>query len=363
MSAWKLSVSVKGLRPLAVLSDGMLCYRKGALYKVGYDLQQPELLCHLPALGLTGRMANRSRFVDRVLRASPSHAVVLDDAVLFARRSEIWRCDLNSGHVSLDFLIPDGRRSLSFELINQPDGTREVFFGEYFSNATRLPVRIWGRSESNAGWTQRAVFAAGEIEHVHAVSLVNEEVYVLTGDFGQASGIWVTDKSFSTLQPLARGKQSYRAAWMAALAGRVYYATDTQLEANNLFDFQLDIGNVLLRSLAPLKGSSIYAGRGPSEIFFSTTVECGEPTGNFIRDLLDTKPGPGMLSTSASLMAVDEIGCVSELYLAEKDAWPFRLAQFGTFMFPSGTMPPNKIITYGVALNGVDDTCLVFTRN
>lgn len=363
MNAWKLTASVKGLRPLAVLSDGLLCYRRGTLYKVGYDLEHADFLCHLPALGLAGRVAHHFRFIDRVLRASPSHAVVLDDVVLVARRSEIWRCDLNNGHVSLDFQIPDGRRSLSFDLINQPDGTQEVVFGEYFPNASRLPVRIWGRSASNAGWTQRAVFAEGDIEHVHAVSSVNGQVYVLTGDFGQAAGIWVSDGSFSALQPLVRGKQTYRAAWMAALAGRVYYATDTQLEVNNLFEFQPDAGAVSLRSLATLGGSSIYAGRGPAEIFFSTTVECGEPTGNFIRDLLDTKPGPGMQSCSASLMAVDERGGVSELYSARKDAWPFRLAQFGTFLFPSGTMPPNKLIAYGVAVNGCDDTCLLFTRN
>jgi hypothetical protein len=61
-------------------------------------------------------------------------------------------------------------------------------------------------------------------------------------------------------------------------------------------------------------------------------------------------------------MSVDGQGLVSQLYSAEKDAWPFRLAQFGTFIFPTGIMPSNTLYVYGVALKGVDGSCLVFRR-
>lgn len=362
MTVWKLNGSVKGLRPLAVLPDGVVCYRGGALYKVGHDLQRPVFICHLPPVHLWGKLAQRHRLLDRVLRASPTHAVVFGNFVLIARRSEIWRCDLRDGRLSLDFRIPDGRRSLGLSLVNPSNGAQEVVFGEYFSNASRLAVRLWGLSAGGAEWTQRAVFDAGEIEHVHAVSFVDGRVYVLTGDFGTAAGIWVSDAGFTTLRPLARGQQSYRAAWMETLDGRVFMATDTQLETNYLYEIQTENDRVSLKSLASLAGSSIYAGRGPTEIFFSTTVECGEPSGNFLRDMLDRQPGPGMLSSSASLMAVDGHGHISELYSAQKDGWPFRLAQFGTFMFPSGTMPADTLYAYGVAVRGVDDTCLMFRR-
>lgn len=364
MTAWKLAQSLKGLRPLAVLPNWLFFYSKGAVYKVGHDQKCPSLLCRLPPTGLAGQLAKYVRLVDRVLRSSPSHAVVFDNALFIARRSEIWRCDLNNGHLSLDFQIPDSRRSLAFSEVSTGIGTKELVFGEYFSNPTRRPVRIWGRKSGAARWSQRAEFGANEIEHVHAISFINGQVYVMTGDFGQAAGIWISDTEFSVLRPLVRGQQSFRAAWMESMNHRVLMATDTQLESNSLYEFRMENGvGVTLKPLAGLGGSSIYAGRGPNEIFFSTTVECGEPTGNFFRDMLDTIPGPGMLSSKASLMSVDGQGLVSEFYSAYKDAWPFRLAQFGTFIFPSGIMPPDTLYVYGVALKGVDDRCLVFRRS
>jgi len=263
----------------------------------------------------------------------------------------------------LIFWIPDNRRSLGFCELSNRDGTKELVFGEYFSNPKRRPVRIWGRNSGAAKWLQRAEFCAGEIEHVHAVTFVNGQVYVLTGDFDQAAAIWISDTEFSALLPLKRGRQEFRAAWMETIGGRVFMATDTQLESNHLLEFRIENGvDVTLQSLAGLDGSSIYSGRGPKEIFFSTTVECGEPTGNFIRDLLDIRPGPGMLSSKAFLMSIDDQGLVTELYSADKDSWPFRLAQFGTFIFPSGIMPPDTLYVYGVALKGVDGRCLVFRR-
>lgn len=363
MSSWKLSLSIRGLRPLVVLSDGVICYREGALYKVGHDLKSPRLVGQLPTVGWARKIAQKLRFLDRVMRASPTHGVVINNTLLIARQSEIWRCDLDDGHISLEFNIPDGRRSLSFGLISQPDGTQEVLFGEYFSNFDKFPVRIWGRSEISGEWTQRAEFPRGEIEHIHAVSQIEDEIYILTGDFGDSAGVWVADRAFSELKPCLRGKQTYRAAWMTQLGNSIYYATDTQLELNGLYKWEKNQNSVSLHHLSSLDGSSIYAGLGPADVFFSTTVECGEPSGNFFRDLFDMKPGPGMRSKAATIMAVDGAGNVSQLHSAVKDFLPFRLAQFGTFVFPTGVMPKNTLIAYGIALNGADDECLLFTRD
>lgn len=361
MKAWKLLHSLRGVRPLAVISDGIICYSKGSLYKFCFDLQEKIFLCQLPP-PRGGRLVNYFRIVDRVLRASPTHAIVFDDSVLIARRSEVWRFDLQTQKLSLDFTIPEGRRSLGFTSITQADGNQEIIFGEYFSNPDRRPVRIWGRSKEAKGWSVRATFEEGEIEHVHAVSCIGGKVYVLTGDFGAAAGVWASDMKFSNLHPLVRGKQEFRAAWMEELSERIYFATDTQLEKNGLYFFDRDISKPSHKPLAALNGSSIYAGRGQGYIFFSTSVECGMPTGSFLKDLIDTKPGPGVLSSKSSLFAFDESGHVSEIYFAEKDFWPFRLGQIGTFMFPSGVMPANRLIAYGVALKSVDDTCLIFGR-
>ena len=39
-----------------------------------------------------------------------------------------------------------------------------------------------------------------------------------------------------------------------------------------------------------------------------------------------------------------------------------RLAQFGTFLFPSGAMPADRFFTFGVGVKRYDGRCLVFKK-
>lgn len=362
MTEWNLSAKCKGLRPLAVDSSGLLCHARGALYRVGYDLKQPFFICNFPGIGLTGHLDGKFRLVDRILRLGPSHAVVVDDALFISRRSEIWRCDLITGQLSLDFVIPDGRRALEFGRIERADGEVQIVFGEYFYNPSLAAVRIWGRSNRNPNWAVLGEFSHGEIDHVHAVTAIGEQVFLLCGDFGHGASIWTSDLDFSSITPLLRGSQAYRATWITEFGGRFFYATDTQLEANHVYELCINDHIAKISELAKIEGSSIYSGRGEDYQFFSTTVECGMPTGNFLRDMLDTRRGPGILSSKAKIMGIGADGVCEEIFVAEKDALPFRLAQFGTFTFPSGKMPPDTVIAYGTALRGVDDTCMVFVK-
>jgi hypothetical protein len=360
MKVWKLKECIEGMRPLVVLHDKLIFSRGNKIYKVGHDLQDPLLLCHLPVEGLVGRLTNNFGFINRVMRLSINHAVIFDNALFIARRSEIWRCDLSNGNLSLDFKIPQNRRLLSFGLVTSANGSKELVFGEYFSNKKMQPVGIWGRKSGPSSWFQRAEFAAGEIEHVHYVYNINDRVYVLAGDMNQAASIWISDTEFKDLRVLARGNQSYRACWIKKIDDRFFLATDTQLQTNHLYDFKMGKGIDLNLPLVSLNGSSIYAGHSEREIFFSTAVEGGKPAGNFIYDLLDRRLGPGILSSKASLMSVDGQGVVKEIYSTEKDKWPFMLGQIGTFTFPTGTMPHDMLYAYSIALKGVHGCCLIF---
>jgi len=364
MSDWSLSAKIKGLRPLVADSNELLCHAHGSLYRVGYDLKQPSFICSLPIEGLVGSLGNRLRLVDRIFRLAPRHAIVVEGNLFISRRSEIWRCDLATGQLSLDFTIPDGRRALEFSLIKQSDGDEQLIFGEYFSNPTRRPVRIWGRSSRKSTWTVRCEFATGEIEHVHAVTTIGKRVFVLCGDFDHAASIWLSDPDFSSIVPLLRGSQSYRAAWIAELGGRLFYATDTQLEPNHVFELSIENGNgnVSANELVGIDGSSIYSGQGNGRRFFSTTVECGMPTGNTLRDIFETRRGPGILSSKSKIMSIAANAVCEDIFVAEKDVWPFRLGQFGTFTFPTGEMPVDTVVAYGTALRGFDDTCLVLKK-
>ncbi len=362
MSAWTVRALRKALRPLVADKRGMVCHSHGALYRSNYALDRSEFICQLPPLGFLGRIGRQFRSVDRVLRISPSHAMIMDGGLFIARRSEIWCCDLRTGRLTLDFHIPDGRRALEFSCIEQPGGDSLLVFGEYFDNPHRGLVRIWGRSNQRGTWTVLAEIPAGEIEHIHAVTAIGDRVWVLCGDFEHSASIWTSDSGFSSITPVLRGRQAYRAAWIAKVGGRLLYATDTQLETNHVFELLEEGGGGGIREIASIDGSSIYSGRGPGCLFFSTTVESGMPSGNLLLDMLDSRRGPGILSERAKIMMIDARGQPEELFSAAKDALPFRLAQFGTFTFPSGEMPEDITVAYGTAVRGFDDTCLVFSR-
>jgi hypothetical protein len=362
MTDWYIGAKLMGFRPLAIDSDGLVCHSQGALYRVGYDLKNPSFICDLPIEGLFWRLGRRLRIVDRIFRLTPNHGIIVEGNLFISRRSEIWRCELSTGKLSLDFVIPDNRRALEFSQVEQSNGEMELVFGEYFSNPTRQPVKIWSRSSRSGTWTVRGEFAVGEIEHVHSVTAVGKNLFVLCGDFEQAASIWITDSDFSSIKPLVRGRQRYRAAWIAELGGRLFYATDTQLEPNYVLELCIDKGNWIVREITGIKGSSIYSGRGQGYQFFSTTVECGIPTGNFFRDIFENRRGPGILSSRCNIISIDSDGFCENLLTAEKDMFPFRLAQFGTFSFPTGEMPVDTVVAYGTALREFDDMCLILRK-
>lgn len=362
MNHWNVLATQKGLRPFSVDSNGLLCFFHEAIYRIGFDLKNPSLICNFPVNQLWGRIGSRSRLVDRIFRLTPSHAIIINNNLYISRRSEIWRCNLSTGQLVLDFVIPKGRRALEFALIEHPSGETQLIFGEYFSNPTRQSVNIWARSSRTNSWSIQAEFRVGEIEHVHAVTAIGDRVFILCGDFEHAASIWVTDLHFSSITPLLRGSQSFRAAWIAELGGRLFYATDTQLEPNHVFELCIDNGIWSAHKRVAISGSSIYSGQGEGNRYFSTAVECGMPTGCTVRDIFETRPGPGILSSAAKIMRIDSSGFCEEVFSAKKDALPFRLAQFGTFTFPTGIMPPDTVIAYGIALSGVDNTCIALKR-
>jgi len=96
-------------------------------------------------------------------------------------------------------------------------------------------------------------------------------------------------------------------------------------------------------------------------LIFSSTVKPGALTGGRLRDIFDRKPGPRILANAAALYSFEE-GQLTEIFRADKDRWPMRLAQFGTFQFPTGIMPADRFFACGQALKGQDGHCLLFKR-
>ena len=357
---------VKGYKPLAYANGSIILSKGPCLYLADSGLLNIKFLCRLPSLHFIYRLP-RVRLFERVLRLHISSFLILDNEWgLAVRKNEIWRVNLHDGTVTLDFLIPENRKLLRLTLVKDMQGFDDtIVFGEYFNNPSMRPVNIWRCPLNSPGeWSIGFTFPEGQINHIHNIVLdkYRLKLWILTGDFDKAAGIYLTNKNFEEVNMFLSGNQQYRAAWIHRLKDTVFYATDSQLEANSLCVLD-EQDNVTSQKIAPIEGSSIYAAFGANDIFFSTTVEPGMPTGNRLIDLFQTKPGAGIASCQSVIYGFNEDGLIKELFRADKDIWPMVLAQFGTFTFPSGLMLDDRFYAYGCALSKFDDSCLMFLKN
>lgn len=363
MSRWKLLAKRKGFRPLAIDGNDVYGIIRDQIVRTDLGLREIEPLSRMPPVSSRIGFLSGFRIFDRILRLSPSTGLIHDGHLFVVRRSDIFRYDIERRCLLKEFTIPGGKRALKLSEAILETGKKIIIFGEYFDNPERGPVNIWGRYPDSGGWLKMATIPAGQIEHIHAVEQIRDAYWILAGDFEKSAGIWKSNDHLLSIKPTLRGLQRYRGAWIVSIHDRLFYATDTQMESNHIFEiYDQYTDEPKIRMRADLAGSSIYSARGVGCHYFSTTVEGGPPSGNFALDIIDIRRGPGILSRAAHIMSLEPDGKIEEIYSADKDFLPFRLAQFGTFTFPSGVFPSDLIIAYGIGLQGNDDTCLVLKK-
>lgn len=355
---FKLTAHTQGMRPLLWLGGRLLLAKGYELWLYELSEQRLHRVCRIPVTGLTALVA-RVRPLARILRAGLQTAQRLDErTVLVAARSNIWRIDLESGSVVLDFVVPGGRKLLFLTRLNgENDGIDSIAFGEYFENPTRLPVRIWKRCpQLEPRWEIAHTFPAGSINHVHNLCRGRGgRLWILTGDFEHSAAIWLSDLELAEPVLALGGKQCFRGTWICETeANDLVWATDTQLEPNHVYRARWLRGEWLVENIAPIEGSCIYWQHHPDGVLFSSTVEPGEPTGHRLADLFCLSRGPGILSNDAVLYFYSEAKGLMEITRGTKDRWPSRLAQFGCFILPEGIGPRSTVVFSGQALSGLD---------
>lgn len=373
----KLIKSLPGYKPLAVVGASLVLSRGRQLFISDLDLNSLVPLATLPARrGLD--ILSKFRIFDRILRLSITTMLVTPDKIAFANiGDEIWRIDIATKEVSLDFVIPKGRKSLNLSHIKNIGSYKDVIvFGDYFANcfgpmlgtglSTADPpaVHIWARSANGSPvWNVLASFAGDDIDHIHNVvhDVDGNRIFALIGDTGNGVGFWEWSQQAQKFIPFQTGQQSNRSTWAIVESNEMIYATDTQLEQNYLMKSQLQ-NKARPEVIAEIDGSSIYSARTLNRIVFSTSVEPGRPSGSFIKDALERRPGPGIKGTKAKIYLFDpKAGDLAEVFSAEKDAIPLRLGQFGSFMFPTGMESlDDRFFAYGNAVKECDNTCLLF---
>jgi hypothetical protein len=182
-----------------------------------------------------------------------------DLAVAFAG-GYVYRVDLKTGasqrvHALRHYGRGIGRGVMALGIARDEAGA--VYYGEYWRNDERGPVRLYRSDDAGLSWTVACEFAPGEVRHIHAVQWdpYGKRLWLASGDNGPECRIGYSIDRGSTFTWIAQGDQHYRACAFLLRPGDVLWATDTG--QNHLMRWTRQDGRVEV--LADLPSACYYA--------------------------------------------------------------------------------------------------------
>jgi len=247
-----------------------------------------------------------------------------------------WVYAIEDESISPLFSI-QGDSVLHGSITEDPEGN--IFFGEYFMNRDRRPVRIWQISTDLARWEVAHEF--GAIRHVHGVyrDPYDDHVFWVTvGDFAGECHILQTTDNFKSFSVFGDGSQVWRAVQLFFTKDHVNWLTDSNLELNHACRMarktgDLEIGQALDASV--WYGCTTHEGMHLS----FTTIE----------------RGPAIRSNESSILVSTDAFHWEKVFAFKKDFWkPVQVFKYGVISCPSGMMSVNSLYLSGEGLIGLD---------
>ncbi len=332
------------LRALAWVGEQLYASRGYEVLRA--TIRDPEHLAweHLAHFqpSLRGRLSVANRFTARLFRDGfHALAVLPSGALIGAVPGSIVTLSAGEYEFRQTHAITRGTRPL--HITATPDGT--VYWGEYFDNAQRDEVHIYGSVDAGANWSIAYKFPKGAIRHVH--NLVHDPwgdcLWILTGDYGDECRILRAACDFSRVEVVLQGTQQARAVAAVPTEDALYFSSDTPLESN--YVNRLDRHGALVQ-LTPISSSSICGCRVGAHIVFSTMVEPSEVN----RDRDVRIYGGGATPDSWRPLAA-----------WRKDFFPMGLFQYGNAFLPDGQNATPFLAVSTVAVES-DDLCTSLYR-
>jgi hypothetical protein len=315
-----LTARVPGLRALAWSGRDLYASRGYELFRARVEDARDitwQPVAHLRP-SLRRRLSVTNRLTARLFRDG-FHALALlpSGAIIGGVPSSIVTLGPGESKFRQTHAITRGTRPL--HITATPGGA--VFWGEYFDNAQRDEVHIYGSQDAGATWSIAYTFPKGAIRHVH--NIVHDPwgncLWILTGDYGDECRILRASCDFSRVEIVMQGNQQARAVAAVPTQDALYFSSDTPLESNHIY--RLDRQRKLLQ-LAQISSSSIYGCRVGPRVFFSTMIEPSEVN----RDRTVRVYG-GEVKSPDSWQPLLEW---------KKDPLPMRYFQYGNAFLPDG---------------------------
>jgi hypothetical protein len=250
---------------------------------------------------------------------------------------------LKAGETEFQVTHKIARGTRPLHIATTPAG--RMFWGEYFDNAQRSEVKIFGSHDCGLTWDVAHTFPARSVRHVH--NIVYDRwgncLWIFTGDYGSECKIIRASADLSSLNEVIAGNQQCRAVAAVTDPYGIYFASDTPLEKNYIY--LLDRSGKVHR-LQSISSSSIYGCRNRNGIFFSTMVE----------------PSDVNRTRNVTLVGSNNGADWEPLASWPKDHWPMRLFQYGNAFLPDGDNTTDLLATTTIAVRGGADCVTTIWR-
>lgn len=216
----------------------------------------------------------------------------------------------------------------------------ELYFGEYFTNPHRLPVRIWRVSPDLTRAEVACELDSPRVRHVHAVHVDpfdDSRLWVTAGDFQDECYIGYSDDGFRTTEWLGDGSQTWRAVGLIFQEKRICWMTDSHLEPNRIVSMNRATHEITLHG--ERDASTWYQTETTDGLYLATSC---------------VEPGPGIQTRHCNLMASENGTEWTTLERFAKDWLPFPLFGFGFLSLPSGRFSSQDFWLTGGGVSGLN---------
>lgn len=220
------------------------------------------------------------------------------------------------------------------------DSDGNIYFGEYFMNPGRVPVRLWRIDAELERWSPVYRFEDPRIRHVHAVHadpFAPGRLWVTMGDFAGECFLGYSDDRFETVHFMGDGSQLWRSVGLLFKRDEIGWLTDTHIEQNHVVTLARD--STEPRIHADRDASSWYAAETTDGLFLATTT---------------VEPGPGIQTDKARLLASRDAIEWTAVAEFQKDRFPMRGFGFGSLSLPAGQLSSDGFWLSGEGLIGLD---------
>jgi len=208
-------------------SRGLLLYRKGPGEQVFHRM------AHVPTGFSYFWLNNFSLFRKFTNKPECLEATITGEGTICALSAGyLWTRSPGAGSFRRSMKLPNyglgvGRGILTYGFKSL--GNKEIYWGEYFRNAARGPVKIYRSTDQGQTWEVVREFEAGFTRHIHSIQEdpFTGRLWICMGDLDHESRIGWTDDGFRNIHYIGSGSQIWRSAHVVFTEDFVYWGTDS----------------------------------------------------------------------------------------------------------------------------------------